>query len=291
MKVLVLGANGMLGSAVFRALLDHEGMSAWGTVRSAAASRRFPSSGSERIVANVDVENNDALVHVFGQLRPELVINCIGLVKQLSTANDPLQAIPINALLPHRLARLCMVANARLIHFSTDCVFSGAKGHYSETDPPDAGDLYGQSKLLGEVRYPNCLTLRTSIIGHEFQSSHGLVEWFLSQGGRCKGYARAIFSGLPTAVVARVIRDIVIPRPDLHGLFHLAAEPISKLDLLTLIARIYSKDIDIVADDALVLDRSLDGSQFTEKANWRAPDWERLVSEMYESRDFWGGSQ
>ena len=215
--VLVLGASGMLGSAVLQVFAQSRGYAVVGTVRSAAARRLLPEPVRDRVMVGVDVEDFDSLVRVLGQVRPQVVINCIGLVKQLAEADDPLIALPINALLPHRLARLCELMQARLVHMSTDCVFSGAKGAYVEDDSSDANDLYGRSKFLGEVDYPHAVTLRTSIIGHELDSAHGLVGWFLAQQGRVKGYRRAIFSGLPTAVLAGVIRDHVLPHPELRG--------------------------------------------------------------------------
>ena len=198
MKVLVLGVSGMLGNAVFRLLGDSTGVEVRGTARTAAAAGQLPEALRARIVSGIDVENFDSLARAFAAVRPDVVINCIGLVKQLSGADDALAAIPINSLLPHRLARLCEVAGARLVHVSTDCVFAGTRGMYNEDDPADAQDLYGRSKHLGEVRYAHTVTLRTSIIGHELDSAHGLIGWFLAQEGPVRGYRRAIFSGLPT---------------------------------------------------------------------------------------------
>jgi dTDP-4-dehydrorhamnose reductase len=214
-------------------------------------------------------------------VRPAVVINCIGLVKQLSQADDPLEALPINALLPHRLARLCDVAEARLVHISTDCVFSGKRGQYQESDLPDAGDLYGRSKLLGEVDSPH-LTLRTSIIGHELNSAHGLVDWFLSQQTSVKGFTRAVFSGLPTVELARVVRDHVLTNPELQGLYHVSSAPIAKHDLLHLVARTYDKQIGIEPDDRLVIDRSLDSTRFRERTGYEPPSWQQLVERMHQ---------
>jgi dTDP-4-dehydrorhamnose reductase len=235
------------------------------------------------VSCGVDVENMDSLITLFGSVRPDVVINCIGLVKQLADANDPLAAIPINALLPHRLARLCSVTGARLIHMSTDCIFSGAKGMYTETDVSDAKDLYGLSKYLGEVDYPNALTLRTSIIGHELNSAHSLVGWFLAQQSSVRGYRRAIFSGLPTVELARVIRDYVIPNKELHGVYNVSSEPINKFELLRLIAMAYGKTIDIIPDDLFVLDRSLDSTRFRAATGYQPQPWSDLVRCM---RDF-----
>ena len=280
--MLVLGASGMLGNAVLRIMADSPGYQVTGTVRSARSAALFPRDLQRNIAIGTDVENFDSVVSLFAKVRPEVVINCIGLVKQLSEADDPLVALPINALFPHRLARLCAATGARLVHLSTDCVFSGSKGMYLETDVSDAKDLYGRSKYLGEVDYPNAITLRTSIIGHELDGARSLIGWFLSQNGPVKGYRRAIFSGLPTVVVARVIRDYVIPRPDLHGLFHLSAEAINKYDLLKLVASIYDKKIDIVADELLAIYRSMDSSRFTNETGFQPASWPELIKDMYD---------
>jgi dTDP-4-dehydrorhamnose reductase len=279
-KVLVIGASGMLGNAVLRLFAEDDTLDVTGSARSAGFLARLPESLRPRIVIGVDVDNADSLARLFATARPDVVINCVGLVKQLAEADDPLAAIPINALLPHRLARLCDVAGARLVHVSTDCVFSGRTGGYTEADAPDATDLYGRSKLMGEVDYPHAITLRTSIIGHELGSAHGLVGWFLAQEGSVKGFTRAIFSGLPTVELARVIRDHVLPHPELHGLYHVSAAPIAKFDLLNLVARAYDRSTQIAPDDRLVIDRSLDSSRFRAATGYAPPDWTELIRRM-----------
>ncbi len=279
-KILVLGASGMLGNAVYRTFASSPGYDVVGTVRSGSSTIALPDGARGALLVGVDVEQADSLVAAFEKVRPNVVINCIGLVKQLAAANDPLVTLPINALLPHRLARLAALVDARLIHVSTDCVFTGSKGGYLESDAPDAQDLYGRSKLLGEVDYPSAVTLRTSIIGTELDSAHGLVGWFLAQSGTVKGFTKAVFSGLPTAVLAQVIRDHVIPNPTLRGIWHVSAEPIAKFDLLQLVAAEYGKDIQISPDDQLVLDRSLDSSRFREATGWNPPSWPHLIAQM-----------
>lgn len=282
MKILVLGVSGMLGNAMFRVLSENAEIEVFGTARSSSVQRYFAPEMSKKIIAGVDVENQDALTHVFAKVKPQVVINCIGLIKQLAVADDPLQALPINAMLPHRLARLCELGSARLIHISTDCVFAGTKGNYRESDPADATDLYGKSKHLGEVTYPHTITLRTSIIGHELSSSHALLGWFLAQEGQVKGYTKAIFSGLPTVELARVVRDVVLPRSELSGLYHVASAPVAKYDLLKLIADVYGKKIEIIPDDALVIDRSLNEERFKDATGYVAPPWPELVKRMFE---------
>lgn len=283
MRVLILGASGMLGNAMLRTLSLSDAHEVWGTARSAGVLRHFDPSLAQRIVTGIDVENVDALTTLLADVRPSVVINCIGLVKQLAQADDPLSALPINALLPHRLARLCGLVGARFVHISTDCVFNGRKGGYRESDPSDAEDLYGRSKYLGEVAYPHAITLRTSIIGHELSSAHGLVGWFLAQEGPVNGYRKAIFSGLPTVELARVVRDVVLPQPALSGLYHVAAEPIAKYDLLLLVRDAYGKTIEIEPDDRVAIDRSLNAERFREATGYVAAPWPELVARM---RDF-----
>ena len=281
-RVLVLGASGMLGNAVLRLFAVSPGFEVTGSVRSLTALASLAPQFRQRVLAGIDVENHDSLVQLMTTVRPQVVINCIGLIKQLATANDPLAALSINALLPHRLARLCALSGARLVHISTDCVFSGAKGMYREDDPADATDLYGRSKYLGEVDCAHAVTLRTSIIGHELGSAHGLVAWFLAQSSSVQGFARAIFSGLPTVELARVIREVVIPRPDLHGVYHVSASAISKFDLLTLVARVYDKRISVELDERLVIDRSLDSSRFRTTTGYVPPEWPALIRGMHD---------
>lgn len=284
MKILVFGASGMIGSAMFRTLSDTRNWQVFGTLRSSAARRFFQGANSDRLMECVDVEKPDSLARAFSFVQPDVVVNCIGLTKHHVEAADPLLAIPVNAMLPHRMADLCSISHARLIHISTDCVFSGAKGNYTEQDPVDANDLYGKTKYLGEVAYPHSITLRTSTIGHELNSSYGLLEWFLAQAESCKGFSRAIFSGLPNTVLAQLVRDVVIPRPDLNGLYHIGARPIGKFELLSLIARAYEKTIDIIRDDEFMIDRSLDSSRFCEATGYMAPDWPELIAAMYNAR-------
>lgn len=282
--ILVLGASGMLGSAVLRYFAAQTKHEVAGIVRSASSARLLPDSLQDRIALGGDVDDVDALVRMFDRHRPTVVINCVGLVKQLGDAQDPLAAIPVNAVLPHRLARLCALAGARLVHLSTDCVFTGDKGMYSEDDLPDARDVYGRTKLLGEVDYPHALTLRTSIIGHELASHRSLVCWFLSQHNAVRGFSQAIFSGLPTIEIARVLDRYVLDRPELHGVYHLSAEPIDKCSLLQLIAKIYGKDIKITEDRAYAIDRSLDSTRFRSATGYQPEPWPDLVRRMHEFR-------
>ena len=281
-KVLVLGATGMLGNAMLRVFAASPGCTAEGSARSASSVRLLPESLRASVHTGVDVENFDALARLLGRVRPQVVINCIGLVKQLAEADDPLAALPINAMLPHRLSRLCALGGARLVHVSTDCVFAGTRGGYTEADSPDAQDLYGRSKLLGEITHAaHAITLRTSIIGHELASAHGLVGWFLAQKGPVRGYAKAVFSGFPTVELATIVRDHVLPHPQLSGLYQVSAAPIDKLTLLRLVAAQYGSDTTITPDERVVIDRSLDSTLFRQATGYVPPAWRELVRRMH----------
>jgi len=285
MKVLVLGVTGMLGNAVFKLFSADNQFDVFATMRGASGLRHFPPESHSRLLTGIDVLNHDELVVALTQVKPDVVINCVGLIKQLADANDPLTALPINAMLPHRLSKLCALIGARLVHVSTDCVFSGRQGGYRETDTSDAEDLYGKSKFIGELQgASHAITLRTSIIGHELNSHYALIDWFLAQDGPIKGFSRAIFSGLPTVELARVIKDYVLPRPELNGLYHVASQPINKFDLLGLVAQQYGKDIEIRKDDAFVIDRSLNADVFSAASGYVPPEWSVLIQRMYEAK-------
>lgn len=233
-----------------------------------------------RIVGGVRTDDFDSVVRAVAAVRPDVVVSCIGVVKQRADAHDPLVALGVNSVFPHRLAGLCAAARARLLHISTDCVFSGRRGGYRESDEPDAVDLYGRTKQLGEVTGPGCLTLRTSIIGRELATSHGLVEWFLSQRGEAPGYTEAVFSGLTTAELSRVILRVIEQHTDLSGIYHVAAKSISKFDLLTALNERFDRRLTIRPDTSVRINRSLDGSRFRAATSYEAPDWHSMLTEL-----------
>jgi dTDP-4-dehydrorhamnose reductase len=282
-RVLVLGGSGMLGHKLAQTLAPR--FETWATVRSESASPAVVEVfDASHTATGVDVDRPDTLTAAVKQVRPDVVINAIGIVKQLRTAKAAIPTIRINALLPHELAELCATEGARFIQISTDCVFSGSRGVYSETDAPDPPDLYGRSKLLGEVvDAPNALTIRTSIVGRELSGTVGLFEWFLSQGsGPLRGFSRAIFSGLTTQALAGLIADLIADQPDLTGLWHVSAAPIDKCTLLSRLRDALGLEVEIVPDESLVIDRSLDSSRFRAETGWVPPTWETMLMDLAE---------
>ena len=282
--ILVLGASGLLGNAVLRVLAQSPALRVVGTLRSDAVKSRLHSVTDATLILPVDASRFSDLEKIMDEVRPSVLINCVGATKHIDAGNDPSIAYLYNAVLPHSLAALTANAGCRLIHISTDCVFKGNKGMYRESDPTDATDVYGQSKAAGEVHYRNSITVRTSIIGHEIDTRRSLVEWFLMQGAECKGFRKAFFSGFPTVTLARIIRDYVIPHPEMHGLWHVAAPRVGKFDLLSMIAKTYAKQITILPDDTFELDRSLDSTRFNQATGFVTPNWPELIAEMYDDK-------
>lgn len=287
MKILILGGSGMLGHRLWINLRKEHDV--WVTVR--GEQNPFPNSPdfpSEHIRYRVDGLIFEEVTRALASIQPDLVINCIGLIKQMGhLARDPLYSISLNALLPHRISLICRVAKIRMIHISTDCVFSGRKGNYVEEDQSDAEDLYGRTKFLGEVHYPHTITLRTSIIGQELKNHLGLIDWFLSQTGTIKGFQRANYTGFTTGELSRIILDYIIPNPELSGLYHVSSAPISKYDLLMLAREAYQKDITILPDQEFVCDRSLDSTRFRQAAGYTPPSWPEMIHAMASNAAFY----
>lgn len=280
-NILILGASGMLGNAILRFFNSKRGYKVRGLVRSKSSIKLFPKGIRDSVSSGLNIDNEKSLTNIIEETKSGTVINCIGLVKQISDINNPLIALPINSLFPHKLAKICSNCNSRLIHMSTDCVFSGSKGFYNEKDIPDSRDLYGISKYLGEVDYPNAITIRTSIIGHELNSSRSLINWFLNQEGSINGYNQAIFSGLPTNEIAKIIYDYIIPNDRMNGVYHVSSDPISKYELLSLVAKTYGKSIKIIKKNDFKINRSLDSSRFRDATGFIPLSWPELVKSMY----------
>jgi dTDP-4-dehydrorhamnose reductase len=280
-RVLILGGSGMLGHKLWQTFAPR--FETYVTLRHPFSDvAGYGLFDERRTVTGVTAENFDSVASALSVVGPDAVVNCIGIVKQDAAAKDPIASISVNALFPHELSQCCRRQNARLIHLSTDCVFSGDRGHYPESELPDPVDLYGRTKLLGEVTSDNSLTIRTSMIGRELRGAHGLVEWFLSQqAGRVRGFQQAIFSGLTTNTLAKTIAELLENHQALHGMWHVASEPISKFDLLTLIKQTYGLDIEIEPDDSFRCNRSLDGRRFAEATGIKFSSWAEMIAEMH----------
>lgn len=276
-KILVIGATGLLGNAMFRVLAEG-GHDVHGTTRTLEAARHFTLDIGARLVQVANIEDPVELTDLLDRLQPEAVVNCAAIGRPAPA--DPMRSVAIYAVLPQRLALLCRARGIRLVQIGSDGVFSGAKGNYTESDLPDADDVYGVSKLLGEVSGRGAVTIRTSMIGHELAGGRGLLEWFLSQEGSCRCYSRAIFSGLPTVTLAKITRDVLLPRKELEGVYHIASKPISKYELLRLIAEGYGKTITLVPDDGVVMDRSLSAAKLQASTGYAPPDWPELIEDM-----------
>ncbi|HEX5073277.1 MAG TPA: SDR family oxidoreductase [Gemmatimonadaceae bacterium] len=280
MRALVLGGAGMLGHRLWHELDKH--MDAFATVRGSPDD--YASLGwfdLPHVIGGVDVHSDADLERAMSEARPDVVVNAVGIVKQRRDAESATTTIAVNALLPHRLADRCAAVGARLIHISTDCVFAGTKGTYTEQDVPDANDLYGRSKLMGEVDRDGCLTIRTSMVGREIRTSRGLFEWFFAHRGQVvPGFTRARFSGLTTTELSRVIADIIQRHPELRGVWHVAGDPTTKFDLLSIVNDAFGLGSTLRADESFVCDRTLDASRFMNATGYRPPSWPAMVAEL-----------
>ena len=284
---MVLGASGMLGSALFSVLPKvSQNYKTFGTTRGNSPTP-FPKMGMNLIKLD-NVFDTDALLAIMKNNDIDVVINAIGLIKQLGAELTKSDFVRINSWLPHYLMELCDDVGARFLEISTDCVFTGKKGNYSEDDIPDARDIYGLSKLLGEVSgNPNAVTIRTSIIGHESGRAASLIDWFLSQSGEVKGFTKAVFSGFPTAFLGEIIGKHILPNAELSGLYHVSANPIDKFSLLDLVAKAYQHNVKLTPSNELVIDRSLNSSRFKAETGFISPDWPELINIMKSNRLVW----
>jgi len=283
MRVLVLGGEGMLGHKVFQVLSKR--FDVFVTFQSFdglwTSYPVYKGLDRSRTIGGVNVTDFNTVIRAFVQTRPNVAINCIGIIKQLKEAKDALISVHLNSLFPHQLAELCAATGTRMFHMSTDCVFSGRQGNYTEQDLADADDLYGRSKLLGEVDRAGCLTIRTSIFGRDFVKSSALLEWFLgNRGGQVRGYKNAIYTGFPTQVLARIMGDIIEQYPELSGLYQVASPPISKYELLTKIRDAMQLDIEITPYDDPPCDRSLSPARFVAATGYRIPGWDEMIAEL-----------
>ena len=284
MKILILGSNGLLGNTITKYFLQKEDIQTYASIRDYSKLELFNNKYHKNFLIINDVLDFGETKKTLKKIKPDILINCLGITNKenLLKPSQIENCISINSLFPHMLQRICSELGTRIIHFSSDCIFSGRKGFYSENDIPDPPNIYGKSKLLGELNYENTLTIRKSVIGHELVSKKGLLEWFLAQKDFVHGYKNVIFSGLTVLELARVIDNYVLPRRDLKGILNLAGESISKFDLLKIIADIYKKSAQIIPNEKIQINRTLNGSQFNNLTGYKMKSWPSLIKSMYE---------
>ena len=280
---MILGANGMLGHILFKYFNFHTSFNTIGILRDKSNLSKDLKLYESKNIFEFNFFEDHELMKLINKFKPQFIINCVGIVKQHPDANNPLVCISVNSLFPHRLNKLCELFKIKLIHISTDCVFSGKTGNYTENQPSDSTDLYGKSKFLGEVNSNNAITLRTSYIGEELLTKRGLLSWFLAQQGIIRGYSKAIYSGLTTLEIAKVIERFVMPNKSLKGIYNLSSNPIDKFSLLKILQKEYEKDLIIVKDTSYVINRSLNSCKFQLETGYQPLKWEKSIKLM---RDF-----
>jgi len=279
MKILILGANGLLGHKLWLELSKNH--SVVGTVRKAPENLRILSNKNRMLIENVDMWDRESIATLMTTQQPDIVINAVGIIKQRDDAHNEKESTYINAQLPHLLADLCLSENARFIHFSTDCVFNGSRGDYIEIDSSDAEDLYGKTKFAGETTEKNTFTMRTSIIGHELTNHASLIDWFLGAPKEVKGFTKAIYTGFPTLEIARILEEFVFPHPELYGMYHVASRQINKYKLLNIVNEIYGKNANITKETNFFMERSLNSERFNHATGFVPKSWKKMVEEMH----------
>lgn len=285
-KILILGPTGLLGNTLLKYFSKKNNFKCYGAIRKKSDTIKLKNIKNIKLY-KINYKKRINIIKLFNQIKPNLIINCIGIIKQLTKKKKTSEIIRVNSFLPHYLAEIVnLQKKIRLIHFSTDCVFSGIKGNYKETDLPDASDIYGRSKLLGELSCSNTLTLRTSIIGHELQTKHSLLNWFLDQKKSVKGYKNAIFSGLTTLEIAKVLDKFIIPNKNLEGLYHLSGKKISKYDLLNLIKKVYKQNVKININRNVKINRSLNSNSLQQITGYKPSSWNKIIKEMFEFSNY-----
>lgn len=276
MRILVLGANGMFAKELLRSLKSSD-FSIYGSSR---GQKELLDNDCCKLVDNVNVLNLESVKNAIEKINPDCVINLVGITKYKESSME--EFIQVNSLAPHQIARICEKKSIRFIQISTDCVFKGDKGNYIDEDKPNAIDLYGKTKGLGEINYlKNSLTIRTSFIGHNKFSKDGLLEWFLSQKDFCKGYSTALYSGLTTIELSKVFKNHILNNPSLHGIYNVSGSKLSKYDLLKKISKIYKKEIEISESSDWKIDRSLNSKKFEKATGYHPPTWDSMIEEMY----------
>ena len=280
MRILILGGTGMLGHQLYQHLSSRF-PDTYATIRQSCSNYKLGKLiNSGRIIESVDVTEFPVLTGIMKCVRPDVILNCIGVTKRRKEANEAIHAVTLNSLLPHMLAEWGRKNSSKVINFSTDCVFDGKAGNYDDDSATNAVDLYGKTKAIGEIQGENALTLRSSFIGTELDGGTELLEWFIAQTGTVKGFKNAIYSGLTTLELSRVIEKILVQHPGAIGVYNVSSDPISKYELLVLIRDKMHLNIEVIPDENMRCDRSLNSSRFRQEFNYVPPSWKAMVDEL-----------
>jgi dTDP-4-dehydrorhamnose reductase len=279
-KVLILGVGGMIGHQMFRSLKTQ--FEVHGTLKETIEKYKdFEIFDSTNIFENCDAQNFDKIEQVLNQFKPDVILNCIGITLRKPEIKDELYAEKINSDFPQFLKNYTERSHAYLVHFSTDCVFSGKTGPYTEDSVPDAEDVYGRTKAKGEVQGSHTLTLRGSMIGRELVGKTELLEWALSQKDKkIKGYTKALYSGVTTSVMAGLIADLINRSEKLTGLYQVSSQPISKFELLQEINAAFKLNMTIEENDSYLNEKILKSEKLTNKIGFHSLSWNEMLDEL-----------
>ena len=287
-KVLIIGGNGMIGSELLRSLkLFNKNLEVKATLRNKLNHYDiYLIYNNKDCFFKINVFEIDNIKDLIKLYKPNVIINCVGVTKQKINDFSLDKVKYINSNFPHKLYKLCNKESIRLIHLSTDCVFSGNRGEYKFNDIADAKDIYGQTKKEGEIIHDNSLTIRKSTIGYEMNKPHGLLEWFLCQKNDVLGFKNAIFTGVSTIELSKFISHIICKHQELSGLLHLRGPKIDKYSLLKKIKYFFNLDhINLKVDEKYICDRSLNEDRLLSKLNYSIPCWDTMIKDLYKIKN------
>lgn len=284
MRILILGGNGMIGHKMYQ-IISKKYDDTWVTLRNGLNTYKYGFIyNRNRVIDNIDLSNFVRIEVELNHLMPDVIINASGITIRRGVNAILSNSIITNSALPHFLNEWVVKHNKRLIHFSTDCVFSGRKGDYFENDFKDAYDNYGLTKSLGEVNNSaNAITLRGSMIGRELENKTELLEWFLLQSfNTITGYSKVIYSGITTIQMAKIVQTLIESFPYLSGVFNVSSVPISKFMLLTLFENEFKIGSEIISDDSIVSNKNLISNKLYSILNIPIPNWDDMINQLGE---------
>jgi dTDP-4-dehydrorhamnose reductase len=282
MRILILGGNGMIGHKMYQILSKFK-EDTWVTLRNDLSTYSFSSIYNyEKVIDNIDLTDFNKLSRILNEIKPDIILNASGITIRRGVEKIKSNTILINSALPHFLNEWVSFNNKRLIHFSTDCVFSGKKGDYLDTDIKDAYDLYGSTKSLGEIIDSQfAVTLRGSMIGRELENKTELFEWFLKQKNKkIKGFSEVIYSGITTVKMAEIILTLINNYPNLTGIYNISSKPITKLALLKLCNEYFDVNAIIEMDGSYSSNKNLISEKFFNHIGMKQPNWEDLIKQL-----------
>jgi len=288
LKILILGAGGMLGHKLYQTLSKTYDDVIPVFRKNKEHYHKFNLYKPEKMIGNTDVTDQSKLLAVLNSVKPDIICNCIGKTTRKINSEDSQSVIYLNSFLPHFISKWSSENNSYFIHFSTDCVFSGKNGPYKPNDFRDSRDLYGLSKILGETNSKYGLTIRTSIVGREIENQTEFFEWiFSSKNKSVSGYKNVFYSGVTTNYLSEVVAQLITKDSKSHGLLQVASPPISKLNLIKKVNSLFGLGMKINTDASKVSNKILSPVKFTITSGIKTQTWDEMLNTLKKENSYY----